>query len=396
MKFLVKGLSTSGAVTRVDIDAGDAAEARRIALAQGLTVLALRPANLLGNLRPKARSNFAIELFSRELISLLDTGLSLVEAIETLSEQEQKSAGGAVLEELRRQLYRGQSLSYALEQAPQHFPELYVVTVRAAEETGDIKEALTRYLDYHAQVDRVRRRIVSASIYPILLVSIGGLVTLFMLFYVVPKFSSIYEGMGSNLPFLTQLLIQWGQLIKTHALATLLGLVIVAGGIGITVTRPEFKRWVGSRLWAIPAIGDRLRTYELARFYRTLGMLLKSGMPLPRAIDMSGALLSPVLRNGLEQAAREIREGDPVSRAFQKQGLTTPIARRLLGVGERSGRMPEMVDRIASFYEDELTRWVDWFMLLFEPALMIVIGAIIGVILVLLYLPIFELAENVK
>jgi general secretion pathway protein F len=396
MKFLVKALSAAGAVVRVDIDAGDAAEARRIALGQGLNVLALRPANPLGNFRPRARSNFAIELFSRELISLLDTGLSLVEAIETLSEQEQRSAGGAVLEELRRQLYRGQSFSYALEQAPQHFPELYVVTVRAAEETGDIKEALGRYLDYHAQVDRVRRRIVSASIYPILLVSIGGLVTLFMLFYVVPKFSSIYEGMGSNLPFLTQLLIQWGQLIKTHAVVTLLGLVFIAGTIGITVTRPQFKRWLGSRLWAIPAIGDRLRTYELARFYRTLGMLLKSGMPLPRAIDMSGALLSPVLRNGLERAAREIREGDPVSRAFQKQGLTTPIARRLLGVGERSGRMPEMVDRIASFYEDELTRWVDWFMLLFEPALMVVIGAIIGLILVLLYLPIFELAENVK
>ena len=110
---------------------------------------------------------------------------------------------------------------------------------------------------------------------------------------------------------------------------------------------------------------------------------------------MSGALLSPILRQGLEQAAREIREGEPVSRSFQKQGLTTPIARRLIGVGERSGRMPEMVDRIASFYEDELTRWVDWFMLLFEPALMVVIGAIIGLILVLLYLPVFELADNV-
>ncbi len=395
MRFLVKALSSAGAVVRVDIDAGDAAEARRLAAGQGLSVLALRPANLFGGLRPRARSNFALDLFSRELISLLDTGLSLVEAIETLAEQEQRAAGGAVLEELRRQLFRGHSLSHALQQMPQHFPELYVVTVRAAEETGDIKEALGRYLDYHNQVDRIRRRIISASIYPTLLISVGGLVTLFMLFYVVPKFSTIYEGMGNDLPFLTKLLIQWGQLIKEHASVTLLGLVSIVAAVVITVTRPQFKRWVGARVWLIPGIGDRLRTYELARFYRTLGMLLKSGMPLPKSIDMSGALLSPILRQGLEQAAREIREGEPVSRAFQKQGLTTPIARRLIGVGERSGRMPEMVDRIASFYEDELTRWVDWFMLLFEPALMVVIGAIIGLILVLLYLPVFELADNV-
>ncbi|HEY5763310.1 MAG TPA: type II secretion system F family protein, partial [Rhodocyclaceae bacterium] len=149
-------------------------------------------------------------------------------------------------------------------------------------------------------------------------------------------------------------------------------------------------------LWQGPGIGERLRSYELARFYRTLAMLLNSGMPLPRSIDMSSALLSPVLRDRLKAAAREIREGVPVSRAFERHGLTTPIARRLLGVGERSGRMAEMVDRIASFYEDELTRWVDWFMLLFEPALMIIIGAIVGVILVLLYMPIFELAENVQ
>ena len=125
-------------------------------------------------------------------------------------------------------------------------------------------------------------------------------------------------------------------------------------------------------------------------------MLLKSGIPLPSALDMAGGLLSPFLRPGLQRAAREVREGQPVSRAFAAQGLTTPVSARLLGVGERSGRMPHMVERIALFYEDELARWVDWFTRLFEPILMVLIGAIVGLIVVLLYLPIFELAENVK
>jgi general secretion pathway protein F len=396
MRFLVKALSPEGAVVRVGIDAGNATEARRLADGQGLKVLALRPASLLARLLPGTRSRFALDLFSRELISLLDTGILLVEAIDTLAEQEEHTSGGAVLKELRGHLYRGQTLSYALEQLPQHFPELYVVTVRAAEETGDIKEALTRYLDYHAQIDRVRKRVVSASIYPLLLMGVGALVTLFMLIYVVPKFSSIYEGMGGKLPFLTQMLVHWGKLIESHGVATMAVLAALAAGIGFTVTRPGFRRWFIARLWRIPAVGERMRGYELARFYRTLAMLLKSGMPLPRSVDMASALLSPALRDNLTIAAREIREGVQVSRAFEKHGLTSPIARRLLGVGERSGRMAEMVDRIASFYEDELTRWVDWFLLLFEPFLMVLIGAIVGVILVLLYLPIFELAENVK
>jgi general secretion pathway protein F len=396
MRFLVKALASDGSVVRIGVDAGDAAEASRLAALQGLRVLALRPASLFGSLLPRARSRFALDLFSRELISLLDAGLMLVEAIESLAEQEKHSTGGVVLEEVRGYLYRGQTLSYALEQMPQHFPELYVVTIRAAEETGNIKEALTRYLDYHAQIDRVRKRVVSASVYPLLLIAIGMLVMLFMLFYVVPKFSTIYEGLGGELPFLTQMLINWGVLIEAHALPTLIVLVAAVAALVITVTRPGFRRWFGTQIWRVPGVGERLRSYELARFYRTLAMLLNSGMPLPRSIDMASALLSPVLRDRLQVAAREIREGVPVSRAFEQNDLTTPIARRLLAVGERSGRMAEMVDRIASFYEDELTRWVDWFLLLFEPALMMIIGAGVGLTLILLYLPIFELAENVQ
>jgi general secretion pathway protein F len=146
----------------------------------------------------------------------------------------------------------------------------------------------------------------------------------------------------------------------------------------------------------MPAVGERLRVYELSRFYRTLGMLLKSGVALPAALDMAGGLLPPLLRHALQRAAREVREGQPVSRAFARQGLTTQVSLRLLGVGEQTGRMPQMVERSARFYEDEMARWIDWFTRLFEPALMVLVGALVGLIVVLLYLPIFELAENMK
>jgi general secretion pathway protein F len=293
-------------------------------------------------------------------------------------------------------LQRGQSFSSALEQLPEFFPPLFVATVRAAEKTGDIREAVSRYLEYHAQASRIKRELLSAAIYPVLLMTVGILVAGFMLFHVVPKFSRIYEELGSELPFLSRVLVNWGKLLDSHAMAVLIGFAVVVGGIAYTVTRPSFRAWIGPRLWSLPTIGSRMRLYQLSRFYRTLGMLLKSGIPLPEALDMASGLLSPYLRDGMARAARHIREGQPVSRSLEKQGLTTRIALRLLIVGERSGRMPYMVERIALFCETELARWVNWFTRLFEPILMVFIGGIIGLILLMLYMPIFELAGSIK
>jgi general secretion pathway protein F len=330
------------------------------------------------------------------VLALLESGLGLVEAIDLLVEKEHGKASVATLGALRDHLKRGLSLSAALAQQPQEFPPLYVATVRAAEHTGDIPEALKRYLDYQQQIDRVKRKVVSASIYPLMLMAVGLLVSAFMLLYVVPKFSRIYDEIGGQLPWLTRVLVGWGQMLEAHALTTLGALAALLALAAWALSRPAFLRWAAPRLWRIPAVGERLRTYELGRFYRTLGMLLKSGITLPVALDMSGGLLSPLLRQGLEEAARKIRQGHPVSRAFEEQGLTTPVSLRLLAVGERSGRMPDMVERIALFYEDDLARWIDWFTRLFEPVLMMFIGALVGLIVVLLYLPIFELAESVK
>jgi len=161
-------------------------------------------------------------------------------------------------------------------------------------------------------------------------------------------------------------------------------------------TLPEVRRWIGTRLWSIPAIGERMRLYQLARFYRTLGMLLRGGTPVVTALDMAAGLLSPALRGSLALAAQSIREGRAISDAMSANNLTTPVGLRMLRVGERSGRMDEMMERVAAFYDDEISRWVDWFTKLFEPLLMAVIGVVIGAIVVLMYLPVFELAGSIQ
>lgn len=395
MKYSVKALRPRGGVVNLTLEAADADGARRSVAAQGLGVVSVRAAGPLSERLARARGAFGLDLFGQELVSLLDAGLSLVEVIDLLADKERGRGAGAVVAALRDELARGLSFAAALQRQPAAFPPLFVAAVRAAERSGNVREAVSRFLDYRAQVDRVRRKVVAASVYPLLLLAVGGLVAGFMLVWVVPRFSRLYDELGSELPWLTRALMRWGELLQAHAGAMFAGAVACAGALVFAATRPALHRWLAPRLWRLPALGERLRVYELARFYRTLAMLLDSGIALPAALDMAGGLLSSLLRHALARAAVDVREGQPVSRAFERHGLTTPVSQRLLAVGERSGHMPQMVARAALFHEEELARWIDWFTRLFEPALMVLIGVLVGLIVVLLYLPIFELADSV-
>jgi general secretion pathway protein F len=160
--------------------------------------------------------------------------------------------------------------------------------------------------------------------------------------------------------------------------------------------RPELRARIGGLAWRIPAVHERLKLYQLSRFYRTVGMLLRGGVPLVGALEMAGELLHPLLRSKLAAAAQAISEGHGVSQSMEANGLTTPVALRMLGVGEKSGNMGEMLESIAVFHDEELSRWVEWFTRLFEPILMAIIGLVIGVIVILMYMPIFELAGNLQ
>ncbi len=151
-----------------------------------------------------------------------------------------------------------------------------------------------------------------------------------------------------------------------------------------------------ARLWQLPALGARLRLFYLSRLYRSIGMLLRGGMPVGAALGMAGGVLPAGLRAQLQQAGARIGEGQPISQAMAAQGLATPVALRMLRVGERSGRMGDMMERIATFYEDDTARWVERFTGMFEPLLMLAIGLLIGCIVVLMYLPIFDLAGNIQ
>lgn len=392
MQFEIRGLKGAQGLISVSVNAIDEASALAMAQAQGLAVLSIRSKR--GFALPSIRKPFPLLLFAQELLALLAAGLSLIEVVETMIEKEQRPDTRKLLVDIRSALFEGRSFSQALEAHPSTFPTLFVATVRAAERTGDLPEALMRYIDYHQRIDQVRKKIVSASIYPAVLIAVGGLVTLFLLGYVVPRFAGIYADSGQSLPFLSRLLIDWGKLLNEHGTAALLmALLLIGAAVYGFLRAPALLGRLAQR---IPSIGSRMRVYQIARFYRTLGMLLRGGTPLVPALAMVAGLLPAPMRPSLAAATQRVREGASVSAAMDAEGLTTPVALRMLRVGEKSGDMAEMMERIAVFHDEELARWIDWFTKLFEPVLMAIIGVVIGAIVVLMYLPIFELAGSLQ
>lgn len=396
MQFELKVLSARQEIGFLKLEAASANEAALQAQQQGNVVLSVKRGAAFTPSFKRRGSGFPLVLFSQELLSLLDAGLSLMEAMETLHEKEHRPEARRVLDQVMASLYEGHPLSHSLENTQGVFPPLYVALIRSSEQTGNMAEALARFVDYQTQVDSVRKKIISSSIYPVLLILVGGLVTLFLLLYVVPKFSSIYENTQAKLPWLSQWLLAWGRLLHDHGLSVFAGFASAGALASYGLTRPAVRRYLVDWLWRMPALGERLRIYQLARFYRTLGMLLRGGIPVVTALEMVDGLLQPVLRERLQLARQDVSEGMPISTVMENRGLTTPVAVRMLRVGERSGQMGEMMERIGNFYDDEIARWVDWFTRLFEPILMTGIGLFIGVIVVLMYMPIFELAGSIQ
>jgi general secretion pathway protein F len=390
-------MTQDGRIESLDLNALDEASACEQATSRGYTVLTVRRrSDLAALLWRDRRSRFPVLLFTQELLVLLGAGLPLVDAIQTLADKELNAESRTVLARMVTTLRQGRTFSAALEQQPLAFDALYVATVRASEKTSDLGPALSRFIAYRHQLDALRKRVVNALIYPALLIAVGGAVSLFLLLYVVPRFSHIYADRGADLPLVSRLLLLWGEAAGNNAAALVAAIAGVVAVLWYVARQPRTRAAMANALQRLPMIGERIRIYQLARFYRTTGMLLRGGMPLVPALEMSADLLPPLLRQRLASARKAISEGRPVSESMDRHGLATAVALRLLNVGEQGGNMAEMMERIAVFHDEEMSRWVDWFTRLFEPLLMALIGLVIGAIVILMYMPIFELAGSLQ
>lgn len=392
MQFRIRALDVTNRITQLQVEASDEASARAQVQADGLTVLSATRSRTLS----LSRQRFPVLLFCQELLALLRSGLSLVEGLEVMAEKEGRTLSRTVLTSLIDALRQGKTLSMAMLTQTAVFPDLLVAMIRASERTSDLDQALERYVAYSEQLDSLRGKLVSAATYPVILLVVGLLVVLFLLVFVVPEFSKVYEDISTELPLASQWLLAWGHFVKAHSTVLGAGLVTVIAGVVWTVRQPAVRQGALAQLERIPGIGSRMRVFRLARFFRTVGMLLRGGIPVVQSLELVRELLPLPMQQSLTRALLSIREGRAASDAFTENGLSTAVASRMLRVGERAGNLGDMMERIAAFHDEEMTRWLDRATRLFGPLLMLVIGLAIGGVVVLMYLPIFQLAESIQ
>jgi len=391
--------TASGTVRSLRVSAADAAAARARATQDGLQVLGCAPEKTRRYAAQAVRGTghgLDIATFSHELASLLAAGLSVVDALRTLATNETAGARQAMLLEVVKGVSEGLPLSAALEREPGRFPPLLIATVSASEQTGDLSTALLRYAQHQQSIKALREKVVGAAIYPMLLLAVGALVVVFLLGVVVPKFAVLIESTRRQLPWTSQLLMTWGRLVAEHAWFVAAGLT-AAIAASILAVRQMLRTGARARwIEAVPLIGPTIRQFRHAQLYRTTGMLVKGGIAAPRALQLGANLLGSDDRTRLARAVTLIHEGRSISSALQEARLADPVATSMLAVAERTGALADILERIAAFHESRLQRSVEMTSRLFEPLLMIVIGLVIGAIVVLMYLPIFDLASTLQ
>jgi general secretion pathway protein F len=399
MQYQVKAIGAGGGgIVQVTVDAGTPELARQVAEHQGLRVIGVVPVRRLAAVGASLgrRKDFPLVLFSQELATLVNAGLSLITALESLAEKEQDAGTRKVLGALVRLLYEGKSFSQALAQFPATFPAIYVALVQSSEKTGAVGGGLTRYVAYRTRIDLLTQKMIGASVYPVLLLLVGFGVLLFLIGYVVPRFSAVFGDMGTRLPWLSRALMQLGRVIHDHMGAIVLGAALTVVAAVALWQLASVRLALRGAVAALPGVRERIYLYQVTRLYRSLGILLQSGIPILQAIGMARGLLGGRMAALLDQAAQRVREGQPLSHALQATGLSTPVAQRMLHAGEQAGNLGAMMERTADFYDEEMGRWIEWFVRLFEPLLMVFVGAVIGVVVILMYIPIFELAGSVR
>jgi len=393
MKFRVLGVDEDATSRTRIVDAIDAGAARRVAVSFGLTVLEVEAvAASRAGIRAAA---FNVDLFCQELLALLTAGVSVGEALETLVAKE-AGARRDIVEGLLRAVREGQPLSAALARRADVFPVLLTESLRAAERTSDYGPALARFVRYRALSRAVREKLLAASIYPLILLGVSSLVLLFLLGYVVPRFADVYKDMGDRLPAASRVMLWMGQGIGAHPWVAVSVLIcVVANGV-MAIRSARIRAIFTVMLQQVPKVREVLAAADFARLYRTLALLIHGGIPMVASLQIVRGMLPVHLAQRLDACRRSVSEGRPFSASMAEQGLATVVADRFFRVGEESGRLADMIDRAADFHEEEVSRGADWLGRVVGPVMMLLMGTLIGLVVVLMYMPIFELAEAIQ
>lgn len=398
--FTCKIGSADGKIIEKEFEATTADVLKQSLVAQGFFVFKVskKPFQFLWN-RGASRKRVdtkALITFNQEFLILIKSGLPIIQTFDTILERIDKGRLAELLEMIRDDIKGGSSLSDAFQRHPSAFSHLYIASIRAGERTGDLPQTLRRYITFLKKTEGFKKKVLTALFYPSILVTVAFVAVTLLLVYVVPTFSQVYADSGSKLPVPTLVLINITAVLKRYFFV-LVGLVFIGLYIFRMWANTSSGRYkVDSLSLKIPVIGDIFSKYAIVSFTRTLATVIESGIPIVEALKMSlGTLNNKVLEVRLAAAIKRVEEGVSISVAIEGAKLMPSLALRMLSVGESTGALEEMLESISDYFEEELDQRLLLLSTAIEPAIMIVMGVVIGAIIVTMYLPIFKIAGTV-
>ena len=343
----------------------------------------------------KAKS---LQVFSRQFATMIDAGLNVVAALRILEEQTTDTYLAEVIEQVRIDVERGLLLSEALARHPKVFSRLYVSMVEAGEAAGILDDVLDRLATQIEKEANLKRRVKGAMIYPIVVLSFAFLVLIAMLLFIVPVFENMYRDLGGKLPMLTQLIIDASHLLQTRWYIIFPTIALVIFGF-LRWKRSEGgrKRWDAFKLKVPMKIGDIVSKVTMARFTRTLSTLVTAGVDIIKALDITGATAGNwVVEDALRTVRERVHGGTSIAQPLIENPVFPPMVSQMVKIGEETGELDAMLGKIADFYEEEVDASISALTSIIEPIMIIIIGAMVGTIIIAMYLPMFKLISLVK
>ncbi len=399
--YIWEGVTVTGEKRKGEMDAADDRIVRSFLLKQRITPrkIKAKPKDLFGNLsifQPKITTK-DIVIFTRQLSTMVDSGLPLIQGLDALASQQENKTFKKMIEEIKMDVEGGTSFADALKKHPKFFDKLYCNMVQAGEMGGILDDVLNRLAAYMEKAQRLKRKVKAALTYPAIVMTIAACVVAIILIFVIPIFQKMFADFGKALPMPTQIVIMLSNGLKSYFFV-ILGVIASI----IILFRRYYKTESGRRrvdriLLHVPVFGPLLRKIAVAKFTRTLGTLIHSGVPIMEALNVAaGTAGNKIVEDAIYKVRSSIGEGRTIAQPLHESGIFPPMVVQMISVGETTGALDDMLNKIAEFYDEEVDVAVDALTSMIEPFMIVFLGGTIGSIIVAMYLPIFKIAGAVS
>ena len=333
-------------------------------------------------------------VFNQELATLLRAGMPLVQSLDILRQRVEDPSFKASLNDVYDRVRAGAALSEAFEAQGNIIPAMYTASVMAGEKSGGLEEVIRRYVDYVKVIAAVKRKTVSALVYPAILLTLSTIVVAIIVLRVVPEFEGFYRGFGAELPIMTRMIVAFSEFLRSYLLFLALGVggAVVAGWYWLR--QPGRGAMLDRLILRVPAVGTIAARFATSQLTRTLATLLSGGIPLVTALDVTArALGNRFLADQLTLVGQRVREGEALAAALAERGVFPAVALKMVEVGESTGALQEMLTSVADFFDEEIDTQLGRFITIIEPALLVVMGIVIAALLLALYMPLLQLGS---